>query len=333
MKFSPKPILLLGLIVCCFGTFLVGLQSHGKDKAAEISEEKKKVLIIRGVSTHGKDSHNNDQVGQLIKDKLEKSQYAESFEVQTTMNYPKDLSLVENADLIIISSDGGGQHALLDKKNPTKHTKHLDGVLKKNKTGLIVIHWATDAPSAGMGVLHAENAKMMMDWIGAVYYWVKKAKDPTSSWTWKFPVFDLKVDKSHPISNGVPETFRLQDEYYFNFFTAKDGRNPGSDKVTFLHTANAPSHSSDMKNKVNWRDQAVYWSFERENGGRSVAMTSAHFYHTWANPHFFQSFTNSIFWALKLDVPKEGVEIATPTLDELLSYKGTAIHKFGLPAK
>jgi hypothetical protein len=329
MKFSPKPILLLGLIVCCVGTLLFGLQSHGKDKGRAITDEPKKVLIIRGASTHGKDSHNNDQVGQLIKDKLEKSQYADSFEVQTTLNYPKDLSLVENADLIIISSDGGGQHALLNMKNPTKHTKHLDGVLKKNKTGLIVIHWATDAPSSGMGVLHPENSKMMMDWIGAVYYWVNKGKDPRSSWTWKFPVLELKVDKSHPISNGLPETFRLQDEYYFNFFTAKDGRNPGSDKVTFLHSVNAPSHRSDMDKKENWRGQAVYWSFERENGGRSVAMTSAHFYHTWANPHFFQSFANSIFWTLGLEIPKEGVGIKTPTVDELLSYGGTEIYKLG----
>ncbi|MDC0289633.1 hypothetical protein OAK86_03855 [Akkermansiaceae bacterium] len=123
MKFSPKPFLLLGLIACCIGTMLVGFQSHGKDAAP--TGEKKKVLIIRGASTHGKDSHNNDEVGQLIKDKLEASQYADSFVVQTSFNYPKDLSLVENADLIIISSDGGGRHALGNKKDTTKHTKHL----------------------------------------------------------------------------------------------------------------------------------------------------------------------------------------------------------------
>ncbi|MEN8693414.1 MAG: ThuA domain-containing protein [Akkermansiaceae bacterium] len=305
---------------------LIAFLAWGVDAEPD-ADQKKNILIIRSASTHGKDSHNNDEVGQLIKDKLEKSQYAGSFEVQTTMNYPKDLSLVENADLIIISSDGGGKHALLDKKNPTKNMTHLDGVLKRNKTGLIVIHWATDAPSAGMGQLHPQNSKMMMDWVGAVYYWVKRGKDPKSSWTWKFPVVDLKVDQSHPISNGVPETFRLQDEYYFNFFTGKDGRNPGSDKVTFLHTANAPSHRSDMQKKANWRDQAVYWSFERENGGRSVAMTSAHFYHTWANPHFFQSFTNSIFWTLDMEVPKDGVEITTPTVEELLTYGDTVIYQ------
>lgn len=300
------------LMGCCLGT------AHA---------EKKDVLIIRSASTHGKESHRNDQVGQLLKDKLEKSKYADQFSVKTTLNYPEDLSLVENADLIILSSDGGKGHALGNNEDPTKHTKHLDGVLKKNKTGLIVIHWATDAPSGGMGQLHPENSAMMMDWIGAVYYWVDKAKDPKSSWTWKFPILDLKVDKTHPISNGVPETFQLQDEYYFNFFTAADGRNPGSDRVTFLHKGKAPSHSSDMQNKANWRDQAVYWSFTRENGGRSVAMTSAHFYHTWANRHFFQSVANSVFWTLNLEVPKDGVGIATPTLDELLAYPDTAIYK------
>lgn len=312
MKTLSKLIFLIGLVAFCMGT---------------AAAEKKSILIIRGPSTHGKDSHNNNEVGLMIKSKLEKSRYADQFEVKTTMNYPKDLTLVENADLIIISSDGGGRHALADKGDPTRHTKHLDGVLKKNRAGLIVIHWATDAPSAGMGRLHPENSAMMMDWIGAVYYWVNRGRDPRSSWTWKFPVLDLKVDKSHPISNGVAETFRLQDEYYFNFFTAADGRNPGSDRVTVLHSGSAPSHRSDMNKKKNWRDQAVYWSFTRNNGGRSVAMTSAHMYHTWSNPHFFQTFANSIFWALKMDIPADGVDIPTPTLKELLSYGDTSIYK------
>ena len=97
--------------------------------------------------------------------------------------------------------------------------------------------------------------------------------------------------------------------------------------MTALHTAHAPSHRSDIENEENWRDQPVYWSFTRDNGGRSVAMTSAHMYHTWANPNFFQSFANSIFWTLDIEIPEDGVDIATPTLDELLSYGDTAFYK------
>jgi len=311
MKFASRLLLLLGFI---------GAMSTAM-------AERKNILIIRGESTHNKFSHNNDEAGLLIQSKLEVSKYAGQLEVTTSLHYPDNPALVEKADLIIISSDGGTRHALYDKEDPTKHMKHLDGVLKKTGAGLIVIHWATDAPSPAFGKLQPENAAMMMDWIGAVYYWVQKGKDPKSSWTWKYPVLEMTVNQEHPISNGVPETFQLQDEYYFNFFTDADGRNPGSDRVTFLHSAHAPSHRDDMANKENWRDQACYWAFTRENGGRSVAMTSAHMYHTWANPHFFQSFTNSVFWTLNLEIPDDGVEIATPTVAELLSLGDTEIYK------
>ncbi len=169
---------------------------------------------------------------------------------------------------------------------------------------------------------------MMLDWIGAVYYWVNKGKDPNSSWTWKYPVLELSVEQEHPISNGVAGTFKLQDEYYFNFFTeGADSRTPKTDQVTFLHTAKAPSTRAEVKQEEKWREQPVYWAFTRENGGRSVGMTSAHMYHTWANPHFFQTFVNSIFWTLKMPVPEKGVDIATPTLEELLSYGDTAIYE------
>lgn len=282
--------------------------------------EKKNILIIYGESTHNNYSHNNAEAAQLIKKKLDESKFAESLNVDLSFHYPKDLSLVENADLVIISSDGGPKHALANKKDPTAHTKHLDSVLKKNKTGLIVAHWATDAPSKGFGQLHEENAKMMQDWIGAVYYWVKKGKSPESSWTWKFPVLEMEVNQEHPISKGVPAKFTLQDEYYFNFFTdGPDSRNPSSDKVTFLHSTMAPNSAKGVKNKGSYRKQSCYWAFDREDGGRSVAFTSAHMYHTWANPHFFKTFMNSIFWTLDATIPEDGIQIETPTLEELLS--------------
>ena len=311
MNQLPKTLLFIGLM---FGL-------------CNATAETQNILIIRGASTHGKESHNNNEVGLLIKSALENSKYADKFSVKTTLNYPRDPTLVENADLIIISSDGGPKHVLANKENPSKYPKQIDAALKKNKAGLIMIHWATDAPSGAFGRLHPENAALMTDWVGAVYYWVQRGNDPTSSWTWKHPVLDLKVNKAHPISNGLPETFKLQDEYYFNFFTDAEGRNPGSDKVTFLHSAQAPSHRSDMKNKENWREQAVYWAKTREDGGRSVAMTSAHMYHTWANPHFFQSFANSVFWTLNMEIPEKGVDIATPTLKELLAIGDTEIYK------
>lgn len=280
---------------------------------------KKNILIINGKSTHNPFSHNNVEVGKLIAKKLEDSKYGKFLNVDVSFKYPEDLSLVENADLVIISSDGGKDHALMNPQDPTKDMKHLDSVLKKGKTGLIVIHWATDAPSGGYTQMIPENTKMMDEWIGAHYHWVNGDKDPKSSWTWQFPVLKMEVNSTHPISNGV-EDFKLQDEYYFNFFNeGDDARNPVSDRVTVIHSADAPSHKSDMDRKRNWRDQPVFWAYDREDGGRSVAMTSAHFYHTWANPHFFKSVMNSVFWTMGATIPRDGMDVETPTFDELLS--------------
>lgn len=280
----------------------------------------KRVLVLTGPSTHNHYSHNNDEVGKLIKYKLENSKYAGQFEVSYSFKYPKDLSLVENADLIIISSDGGKGHALANHSEPTKYSSHLDTVLKKTKAGLIVIHWATDSPSNKVFGPHPENDAYMMRWIGACYYWGGKKEHPVKSWTWKFPVLELSVNKEHPISNGVPDLFKLQDEYYFNFFTQGEGsRNPVTTKITPIHSGRAPQAQGDIKHKNQWTEQPCYWAFQRDDSGRSVAMTSAHMYHTWANKHFFQSFMNSVFWASGLKVPENGVEIPTPTIKELKS--------------
>lgn len=279
---------------------------------------KKNALIIYGDSTHDLKAHNNTEVAVLLKDKIAQSKYAAQFEVTLHYGYPKDQSMVEMADLIIISSDGGPQHALKIGGGVTEFTRMLDPVLKKKKTGLIVIHWATDAPSEKFAHHNEENAQYMMEWIGAVYYWVDKGNSCKSCFTIKPSKKEIRVNKNHPIANGVAESFVLNDEFYWNFFTeGKDSRNPKNDQVAFIHLADAPGCKKDAKHPEKWREQSPYWAFTRDNGGRSVGMTSAHYYSTWADPNFFQTFANSIFWTLNMEIPKEGVDIATPTQEEL----------------
>ena len=305
-----------GLALSLAGTAL----ANAKDGAG-----KKNIHIIYGDSTHNKACHNNVEVASLIKFKLEQSKFKDKFTVTTSYMYPKDETLVEEADLVIISSDGGGGHALKPKEKGaeiTRDMKKLDAVLKRNKTGLIVIHWATDAPSDGFGRPQAENDKIMSEWIGACYFWGSKEHPRDASWTKKPMVVELEVNPDTPLANGLPKKFKLQDEYYYNFFSdgVKSKRNLVNKKVY-------PVHLSMMGGKGNKnRLQPVYWGFTRENKARSVGMTSAHFYHSWANPNFFKTFVNSIFWTLGMEVPKNGVDIATPTLEELLAQgKNVAI--------
>ena len=276
--------------------------------------DKKEILIIHSKSTHGHGQHRNKEVAYMLKDKIDKSKYADLFNVTISHKYPKDESLVEKADLIILSSDGGAAHAL-NGADPVTNMKKVDSALRKNKTGIIVIHWATDCPSAkkfGLTETCVANNALMHRWIGAYYYWGKPR-----SWTEKFPVKELKVNVNHPVGNGLPEVFKLQDEYYWNFFTdGEDMRNPPGENVVFIHETMAGDYNGDKTLRL----QSPYWIKTRDDGGRSVGMTSAHFYHTWANKHFFQTFVNSMFWTMKMEIPENGVEISTPTLKELKSH-------------
>ena len=279
---------------------------------AEEAKDKKEILVIYNVSTHGHGQHRNTEVAKLIKHKIDTSKYADKINVTLSFKYPKDTSLVDKADLIIISSDGGAGHALItDKEDVTTNIKDLDQRLKDTKAGVIVIHWATHCPSVkkfGLCDASEANNKIFHRWIGAYYYWGK-----SGSWTDKFPVKELTVNKKHPVGNGLPEKFKLHDEYYWNFFTAEDDpRNHPCENVVFMHET--------MAGKKKQRIQSPYWLKTRDDGGRSVGMTSAHMYHTWANPHFFKTFTNSMFWSMNLEVPENGVDISTPTIEELKSF-------------
>lgn len=283
--------------------------------------DSKEILIIHGKSTHGAGQHRNQEVAYMLKDKIDKSKYASQINVTLSFKYPKDESLVEKADLVILSSDGGAGHAL-NGPDPEENMKKLDAVLKKNKTGIIVIHWATDCPGTKFGTLckaSMANNILMHRWIGAYYYW-----GPNKSWTEKFPIKDLKVNKNHPVSNGLPEVFKLQDEYYWNFFTPKGKRNYPDKNVVFIHETMAKQNPKDKELRL----QSPYWVKTRDDGGRSVGMTSAHMYHTWANKHFFQTFVNSVFWTMNMEIPENGVDIRTPTLEELKSHgEGATIFK------
>ena len=127
--------------------------------------DKKEILIIYSKSTHGHGQHRNKEVAHLIKDKIDRSKYATEINVTLSHKYPKDKSLIDKADLIILSSDGGAAHALIDQKTDvTSNMKDLDQGLKKNKTGLIVIHWATHCPSTkkfGLCDASEENNRLM----------------------------------------------------------------------------------------------------------------------------------------------------------------------------
>ncbi len=108
---------------------------------------------------------------------------------------------------------------------------------------------------------------------------LSKAKDST----YKHKVVTLKVPKTrHPIMHGLPETFTLADECFWNLQGDRS-------KVTALAT-------SDEIVGDRLSAEPVIWAYERGKG-RVVASTLGHFDWTFDDPFFRTILLRGIAWA------------------------------------
>ena len=112
--------------------------------------------------------------------------------------YPKDESILNGADTIVIFCTGHGGHVL----NPK--LKQFDALMKKG-TGGVMIHWATEA-------IKGDPGNKFLEWMGG-FCDLNWSVNP--HWTPNF-----KAQK-HPIWNGV-KPFSVNDEWYYHMRFVKD---------------------------------------------------------------------------------------------------------------
>ena len=99
----------------------------------------------------------------------------------------------EDADTVVIFCTGHRGHVL----NP--HLAEFDALMKKG-TGVVMIHWATEAEKG-------EPGKKFLDWMGG-FCDLDWSVNP--HWAPNFKTFP-----DHPISNGV-KPFKVNDEWYYH---------------------------------------------------------------------------------------------------------------------
>jgi len=267
--------------------------------AAPDSKKKAKVVIVAGAPSHGYGAHEFN-AGSLLIQKLFKESTPNLEVVVHKSGWPKEEEAFEGADAIVLFMDGGGRHPV---------NKHLDqiGPLMDKGVGLMCMHYAVEVPVG-------PTAKGFLNWIGGYYesgfsinpHWVAKSK----------------LNREHPISNGV-EDFAVNDEWYFNMrFREK------MDGVTSVLKA-VPDDEA-RSGKTSWprgprkdivdasgREETLLWATEREDGGRGVGFTGAHFHWNFGDDGFRKLVLNSIVWVAGLEVPEGGIETKKPTRAEL----------------
>lgn len=210
---------------------------------------------------------------------------------------PRDLdSLANVAALVILSSSDRAAnevHPLFPPDPTTDHhgydaattawLKGLDSLLKRNRAGVVVLHYA----------VWAENwaaRQYYIDWLGGL--WVQMlSKNPNDQWAMASP------HPEHPVLRGV-KPWSYRDEVFCRFFLPADARRTDLLIGTPARATIGP--------------QVASWAYERPDGGRGFVMGGVDYHDNMQLADYRRFLLNGIVWAAGLEVPAGGVQSPTP---------------------
>ncbi|MEM0895993.1 MAG: ThuA domain-containing protein [Verrucomicrobiota bacterium] len=278
--------------------FSISLAFHVASAAAE----KTKVVFISGKPSHGPMAHEHRAGNMLLAKRLNEANLGIEALVLPENGYPKDPGVLEDAATIVVFCTGHQNHLL----NP--HLREFDALMKKG-TGVVMIHWATEA-KLGM------PSKKFLEWMGG-FCDLNWSVNP--HWAPQFENFP-----DHPVANGL-KPFSVDDEWYYHmrFVGDLEGVTPILSDLPPPGTLKRPdgprSGNPHVRRAVaDGKSQHVAWAYERPDGiGRGFGFTGAHNHVSWKNDMFRKVVLNAILWTARVEVPENGVDSPTPTAEEL----------------
>jgi hypothetical protein len=272
--------------------------------------DSKKILFLAGPRDHGfPGRHEYERDLKTLAASLEQSGNVRGITTQLIVGaLPRDLDAVRDAAAIVIESSSdraeNETHPLFP-PNPstngrsydeatTAYLKSFDDLIKQNKIGVVIIHYAN----------WAENWRARayyLDWTGGL--WVQAvSKNPVDEWSMTLE------NRKHPVLRGVkPWTYR--DEVFCRFFLPKDARR------TDLLLA------SPKEDKFKIGPQIAAWAYQRDDGGRSFVFGGLDFRDNLAQDNYRRFLLNGIAWAAGVEIPKRGVDSPTPDVSDVSARK------------
>lgn len=278
--------------------------------AQQVSAQTGEIIFLAGPKDHGMPGrHAYEKDLRLLAQSLEESTNIDRVTTRVFVGEaPRDLGVYKNASAIVVnsSSDRSSRevHPLFPPNPGTDGTGYdeetetflegLNDILKSNKAGMVVIHYA----------LWAENwtaRSYYMDWLAG--FWVQSgSSNPVDIWEMK-----LK-EVEHPILNGV-SPWKYRDEIFSRFFLPD-----GIQGRTKLLTA-TPTYSADQSRlPENYGTQVASWAYTRSDGGRGFAFGGMDFHDNMEIDEYRKFVLNGIVWTAGMKVPPEGVDSPTPEI-------------------
>ena len=285
----------INFILCSF-IATISFFSHDLVHANDVT----KIVFVAGNRSHGWGAHEFNAGCMLMESHL-KEALGEKVETVVYKNgWPKNQDPFVDADAIVLFMDGGGGHPI--NRNLEQVKKEID-----RGCGLMCMHYAVEVPVGNSG-------KALQNWIGG-YYETGWSINP--HW-----IAESKLNRKHPITFGVQD-FKVKDEWYFNmrFRQGKEGVTSVLDAVP---DDNARSGRSSWPRgpkkhivEASGRAETLCWSVERNDGGRGVGFTGAHFHYNFGNDGFRKLVLNAVAWTAGLEIPKNGLVTHRPDEVEL----------------
>lgn len=267
-----------------------------------IAADEAKIVFISGKPSHGPMAHEHRAGNILLAKALNATDLSVNAVVLPENGYPKDPSVLEGAATVVVFCTGHRGHLL------NAHLEQFDALMKKG-TGVVMIHWATEAVAGKPG-------DKFLEWMGG-FCDLNWSVNPH----WKA---NFKTFPDHPIANGV-QPFSLNDEWYYHMRFVKDmvgvtpilSDLPGPE--TLKRSDGARSGNPDVRRAVAaGESQHVAWAYQRPDGkGRGFGFTGCHNHLSWQDDNFRKVVLNAILWTAQVEVPKNGVPSATPTDQEI----------------
>jgi hypothetical protein len=259
----------------------------------------RKIVFLAGRRSHGYGAHEHRAGCLLLANALNESGLPVRAEVHEN-GWPEDESVLDDADTIVIYSDGGGGHPF------NAHIDKIDELMKRG-VGLVAIHYGVEVPKGKSG-------DAFLDWTGG-YFEAHWSVNP--HWTANYEKLP-----DHPIARGV-RPFKLNDEWYYHMRFRDEGVTPILTDLPPEDSLSRPdgSHSGNphVRKAVLERKepQHMAWARERPDGGRGFGVTGGHWHWNWGHNQFRKLVLNAIVWTAGLEVPEDGVPSRSLTVEDL----------------
>lgn len=294
-------IILMRLLALFTVLFFVSCQSIADQKTA-------KVIFLHGARSHASGDHEFKAGTHLLANHLNK-QTAVKVKAVVIAGWPKDESVFDDADAVVIYADG------------TSVIKHgwekMDKLVKKG-LGVMMMHYAVHP-----GI--KEGEKYFTPWIGGYF---KNGKSVNPFWA-----AEIIPKKDHEVAQGVGKIHTI-DEFYMNLEYSKRMIPLGVATPTKKNLLRINNLWTQGGYEAEGKEQALLWGVVRPDGSRGAGFTGGHRHNNWAIDGYRQLILNTIVWIAGKEVPQGGVPTAKVTEDELnenLDDYGSRTKRIKLP--